>query len=172
MPEGESDPFDLADTWESTLEGRSTRDRVYEVAIQLSEPTRVTDVAARADCAKETARDHLRWLAEAGIVQQDTENPDTFSRNESYFRWKRINRLRRETTREERTERLEELTRQERAFKNRYGVEGPEEMDALDHVDYDDVERVWMEISEWHTLRQRIRDLELVRQDRGGEAFA
>jgi predicted ArsR family transcriptional regulator len=165
-------PADLTESWKETLAGRSTRDRIYGVAVQLHESTRVAAVAERADCAKETARDHLNWLAEAGIVERNTENPDTFSRNESYFRWKRINRFRRESTDEELQQRLRELIEQERRFKEHYKVDSPQAIDTLNHADYADAERVWMERSEWETLRRRIRDLESARNERTNEAHA
>jgi predicted ArsR family transcriptional regulator len=165
-------PEDLAESWASAGAEQSTRDRIYAVAVQLHEPTRVAAVAERADCAKETARDHLRWLVEAGIVEQNTENPDTFSRNKSYFRWRRTNRLRQELSSEQLRERLSELTEQERRFKERYDAENPTAVNALDHTEYDDVERVWMELGEWETLRRRIRDLERVRVDRTDGAYA
>ncbi|WP_050050114.1 hypothetical protein [Halostagnicola sp. A56] len=88
------EPPSVATEWTEQRTTESTKDRVYAVAIQLYEPTRVATVAEDADVSKETAREYLKWFAEIGMITQDGESPDLFSRNESYFEWRRIQRLR------------------------------------------------------------------------------
>lgn len=155
----------LADEWRSQWEGESTRDRVYAVALQLHEPTRVREVAERAEVSKETARDYLRWFTDLGVLDQVAESPDTFQRNEQYFEWRRVQRLRNRSD-EELVDRLEELTRLEREYRDRFGADDPGAVDALDHADYDDMESVWRDLQEWRTVRRRIRELERARQRR------
>jgi predicted ArsR family transcriptional regulator len=158
-----TNPPSLAEEWRAQQEGESTRNRVYAVALQLSEPTRVKEVAERADVSKETAREYLKWFAELGVLTQVDESPDTFARNEQYFEWRRIQRL--QTLSEEKLlDQLEGLTRQERAFRERFGTDSPDEVDALEHAGYDDIESVWMELREWRTVRRRIRELERARK--------
>ncbi|PSP76197.1 transcriptional regulator [Halobacteriales archaeon QS_1_68_20] len=167
-----TDLTDLASEWEDVLAGQSTRDRVYGVAVQLYEPTRVRAVAERADVSKETARDYLRWFADVGMVDQVAESPDTFVRNESYFRWRRVQKLR-ELSPEERRERVEHLTEREREFRETYDADGPDAVDAVEHADYADVEAVWDDLDEWRTVRRRLRELDRARRDRdSGEAPA
>lgn len=167
------DPPPLADEWREQRQDASTRDRVYAAALQLYEPTRVKDIADRAEVSKETAREYLNWFAEIGMLEQVTESPDAFKRNEQYFEWRRIQRLRSQSE-EELREQLEGLTRKERDYRERFGTDTPGDVDALDHADYDDVESVWMALQEWRTVRRRIRELEQARQrrDEGGRAPA
>lgn len=168
-----TDPPSLAEEWQVQQEGESTRNRVYAVALQLYGPTRVKEVAERADVSKETARDYLKWFAELGILNQVAESPDTFERNEEYFEWRRIQRLQTQSE-EELLDQLEQLTRKERAFRERFDTDSPDDVDALEHADYDDVESVWMKLREWRTVRRRIRDLERARkgQTDGTQALA
>ncbi len=158
---------DLVDEWEATLDARSSRDRVYETAIQLTAPTSVRLVAERADCAKETARRHLDWLAEIGILTKVTTDPATYTRNEAYFAWKRVHDLRTRHSDEELRTKLTGLTSELGAFQDRYEATHPEDVDALEHVDdVGDVEAVWMELSEWESIRRRIRELDRARRSR------
>lgn len=175
MPAGDlpTDPPSLAEEWRAQQRGESTRNRVYAVALQLNEPTRVKAVAERADVSKETARDYLKWFAELGVLNQVAESPDTFERNEQYFEWRRIQRLQAQPE-EELQEQLKELTRKERAFRERFDTDSPDDVDALEHADYDDVESVWMDLREWRTVRRRIRELERARKGQadGTQALA
>nr|WP_252699723.1 ArsR family transcriptional regulator [Natronosalvus vescus] len=144
---------------------------MYAVSLQLYEPTRVAIVADRADVSKETAREYLRWFTEIGMLTHDGESPDQFSRNESYFEWRRIQRLQAHPP-EKLEEELEQLTATERDYRDRYDADGPGEVDALEHADYTDLESVWMELQEWQTVRRRIRELEQARQNQNGSAQA
>ncbi|WP_458191179.1 DUF7342 family protein [Haladaptatus sp. NG-WS-4] len=164
-------PPSLADEWTETWEGESTRDRVYITALQLYDPTRVAVIADRADVSKETARDYLQWFTEIGMLTQVNESPDEFVRDEDYFRWRRIHRLR-GLPMEELEQRLKKLTAKERRYREQYDAEGPDHVDALDHADYDDVEDIWMELQEWRTVRRRIEELEQARQNHDGATQA
>ena len=167
MTSGEEPPdvSNLADEWRDQREGAPTRERVYAVALQLYEPTRVRDVADRADVSKETAREYLKWFAELGVVDQVEESPDAFARNEGYFAWRRVQRLL-SLSEEERSSRMEALTRAEREYRERFDAADPADVDAMEHAAYDEVESVWLAIDEWRTIRRRIRELERARQIR------
>ena len=165
--EAPTDGPGLAEEWEVAVHGQSTRDRVYAVALQLYEPTRVAEVAERADVSKETARDYCKWFAELGLIEQTERSPDAFARNEAYFRWRRIQRLQARSV-DGLAEELRQLVDSERIYRDRYDADAPGEVDALDHVDYDDVESVWMDLQEWRTIQRRIRELEEARRNRDG----
>ena len=158
----------FVEEWDETLQSASTYDRIYRVALQLYEPTRVTEIKERADCSKNAARTHLKRLANIGVLTQDTTNPDTFSRNQSYFRWRRENRLE-QLSEQERHNRIDALSEQERSFQEKYEAESPADVDALDQAEDTDVEAAWMELSEWETVRRRIRDLDRVRRRRASQ---
>ncbi|SFR34376.1 DUF7342 family protein [Halorubrum sodomense] len=161
--------FGLTEGFSTDLDGEPADERVYRVALQLYDPAGVSDIAERASCAPDTARRHLKRLADIGVVERVSESPLTFARNESYFEWRLRNRLE-ALSRDELHDRLAELTDREAAFRERFDAESPTDVDALDHAEYDDVETVWLALSEWHTVRERIDWLEAVRRDRGSDS--
>lgn len=157
--------FDLASGFSGDLTSAPADERVYRVALQLHEPAGVSEIAERASCAPDTARRHLKRYAEIGVISSVSETPLTYERNESYFEWRLRNRLETLSSSELR-EKLSELTGREREFRDRFETESPGDVDALEHGGFDDMEVVWRELSEWRTVRQRIRRLEAVRQRR------
>lgn len=159
----------LAGDFADELGSRPADERVYRVALQLSEPTRVATIAERADCATDTARRHLRKLVDIGVLEGISENPDVFARNESYFEWRKRNRLT-ELSEAQLQDRLRGLTEQAAAFRDEYGADDPADVNALDYADHTDVESVWLELSEWRTVRERIERLEAVRRERFGQS--
>ena len=77
-------------------EGKTVKERIYETTLTLRDPTLVSVVADRTECTPESARRHLRWVAEIGIGEPvGEEQPRQFRRNHAYFRWKRANEARR-----------------------------------------------------------------------------
>ncbi|WP_435362078.1 DUF7342 family protein [Haloarchaeobius sp. DFWS5] len=164
MPDSPPDDPGLLDDWDSAAADLTVRDRVYDVAIQCYEPTRVAEVATRADCAKETAREYLRWMTNVGIVVKTGDNPETFERNESYFEWKRVFELQ-QRPREELVQELNELSEREQAFRARYDVAAPDEVDAVEHADYTDLEAVWDDLDEWRAVRERMELIDRARRE-------
>lgn len=157
----------LADEFGDELASQPADERVYRVAIQLHDSTRVATIAERADCATDTARRHLRKLVDVGVLEQVGESPDAFARNESYFEWRKRNRLA-ELSRAELGERLRELSERAGEYRERYDADAPGDVDALDHADHANVEAVWRDLDDWRTVRERIERLEAVRRDRSG----
>jgi predicted ArsR family transcriptional regulator len=161
--------FDLTGGFSADLESEPADERVYRIALQLYDPTSVSDVAERAACAPDTARRHLKRLTAIGLLEQRSDSPLTYARNESYFEWRRRNRLE-SLSRSDLHDALAELTSRETAFRERFEAESPTAVDAFDHADYDDLEEVWLELSEWHTVRTRIERLETVRRERNADS--
>jgi predicted ArsR family transcriptional regulator len=151
--------------WE---EGKTVKERVYESAIVLHEPTTVSAVAERARCAPASARKHLEWFAEMRIVERvDDGQPARFRRNEAYFRWKRADSLRREHTVEELTDRLDALVERDRSYQECYGVADPGAVSAVEHAergDLDVLESVWADVDDWLTVREDQRVVEQARR--------
>ena len=158
-------PPSLAAEWSKTVAGESTRDRVYAVALELYEPTRVSAVADEADVATETAREYLRWFVEVGVLERVDDAPATFRRNDDYFAWRRVQELRRESPAELR-ERTERLAERERAFAERFDADDPAAVDAVEHGGYADVDETLAALDRWRTVRRRIRELERARRER------
>lgn len=159
----DSEEFDVETAFREELEDQPADERVYRVALQLYEPARIAEIADRADCAADTARRHVARLAELGVLERVSETPATYQRNESYFEWRRRNRLE-ERSRAQLREQLETLAGRERTFRERYDADAPADVDALEHADYDEIEDVWRDLSEWTTVRRRIERLEAVRR--------
>lgn len=157
--------FDLAAGFKTDLESEPADERVYRVSLQLYDPAGVSDIAKRASCAPDTARRHLKRLADIGVVETVSESPLTYARNESYFEWRQRNRLEGQSS-DELRDRLGDLTAREASFRERFGADSPTAVDAFEHADYDDLDDVWLALSEWHTVRERIERLEAVRRDR------
>ncbi|SFL66931.1 FaeA-like protein, partial [Halogranum rubrum] len=95
-----SDPssIDFAAEWEAELDGRTTVEKIYDVALQLAEPLRVADIADRAGVAPDTARKYLGFLTETGVVKKASDDPATYRRNDDYLEWRQVDRLRTEHT--------------------------------------------------------------------------
>ena len=163
--------FDLGEGFRTAVDDAPADERVYRVALQLYEPARIADIAERASCAPDTARRHLRRLADIGVIERVSTAPTTYRRNESYFEWRKQNRLE-ELSTDALEERLERLTARERSFRNQYGTDTPGEVDALEHADYDGIDEVWMDLSEWETVRRRIERLETVRRRRQDDSIS
>ena len=161
-----SDPDGVAAKRREWNEGKTTRDRVYEVALQLYDAASAVEVAERADCSTDAARQHLEWFADVGIVASEGVRPVTYRRNESYFDWKRADELRRTHDDAELLDRLESLTEQEREFRARYDAAHPDDVDALDAADHAEVHEVWLDLNEWERVRREIRLVERARKER------
>lgn len=165
----EKSSFGLADAFDNAMSDAPADERVYRVALQLYEPARTADVAERASCAPDTARRHLQRLAELGVIERVTEKPATYQRNDAYFEWRRRQRLA-DCSLTELQDRLEPLVARERTFRERFDAETPADVDALAHADHDELEAVWLALSEWQTVRDRIERLEAVRRQRTADS--
>jgi sugar-specific transcriptional regulator TrmB len=121
------------------------------------------EFAERAACSETAARNALEQLAEMGIAERRDGRPARYRRNDSYFRWKRIESLAREHGPDELQDRLDDLIAEDAAFQNEYGVPGPDAVSTTDVPvdDHDAVHDRWEDLSEWRTVR---RDITLFRQ--------
>ena len=163
---------DFSEGLAERIENIPTDERVYQTALELYEPTQVSEVAKRADCSKNAARRHLKRLAEIGLLNRVVEDPESFKRNESYFEWRRYNRLS-ELSDSEYTKRVGELLSENESYKEQYAAEKPGEIDPFDYGTYGDPEQVWLDLNNWEAIRTEIQDLRRARHDeRVGEGVA
>jgi hypothetical protein len=100
-PNGDMPDFTDWEDPETLLMDRPIRERLFDVVLQLREPTAVAAVAERADCDTETARDYFDWFATMGLVREYSGRPVRYALNPSYLRWRRVERIRRTHTDEE-----------------------------------------------------------------------
>lgn len=145
-------------------EGKTVKERIYETALTLREPTTVSAVADRAHCTPESARRHLLWFADIGIIESVGEGqPTQFQRSHAYFQWKRANDARRSHSSEELAAELETLLERDREYQEKYDVTDPAQVSAFDIADsgdHDALETVWTDINDWLTIREDQRVLE------------
>jgi len=161
----DTDPPDFSD-WDDlgdALKGGSTRERMLDVIVQLREPRKVSTIANQADCDTETARDYLRWFAEMGMVRELSERPVLYARNESYFRWRQIERIQSQYTTEEIVAELAEITAQLNTYRDEFEADSPDEVSLREDTDTS-IETRWEKLSEWQTLEQRAELLDVARR--------
>lgn len=142
---------------------RTTFQRVYDVLVGAQSFLTVQEFADRAACSDTAARNALEQLAEMGVAEQQNGRPARYRRNDSYFRWKRIESLAREHNPDELQERLDDLIAEDNAFQDEYGVPDPDAVSTVDLTveEHDTFQKRWEDLSQWRTVR---RDIRLVRR--------
>jgi len=142
---------------------RTTFQRVYDVLVGTQSFLTIQEFAEQAACSDTAARNALEQLAEMGVADHQKGRPARYRRNDSYFRWKRIESLAREHSPDELQERLDDLIAEDGAFQDEYDVPDPDAVSTADlPVEaHDAVHDRWEDVSEWHTVR---RDIKLLRR--------
>ncbi|MDS0283884.1 DUF7342 family protein [Haloarcula onubensis] len=146
------------DAWESpdeVLREGPTRERIFDVIVQLREPTEVSVIAARADCGTEIARDYLEWFAEMGIVRELSGQPVRYERNDSYLQWRRIEQIRQSYSETEIVAHLTETLDAVTEYRERFDTDSPSDVSPVAESIEASVEDVWEALSEWKALEQR-----------------
>ena len=153
----EEDPPDF-DSWESPediLKAGSTRERLVDVILQLRTPTKVSTIADSADCDPETAREYLQWFASMGIVREISGRPVRYERNDSYLRWRRVERIREQYSETEIVEELSAVVDAIEGYREQFDAETPSEVVLANEDSDESVEGAWETLSDWKTLEQR-----------------
>lgn len=143
--------------------------RVYETILQSRDPTSAREIAETADCAPKTARKHLDWFTQLGIVTCHDGNPVTFERNDAYFEWRHINDLATSHTAEELQERIQELTARIFEYEEKYDADSPAEVDAIAVAKANDewtIDEVYVDLGDWATVREQQKRCKRARQRR------
>jgi hypothetical protein len=155
-------------------EGQTTFQRVYDVITGTTDYTSASDVADVADCSADGARDALSQLVEMGVAERREGRPATYRRNDSYFRWKRIEDLATNNSAAELRDRIEDLLAEDERLQDRFDAPDPDAVSpaTFETSDHDEIHDSWEALTRWRTVR---RDLELLQQaahraERGGDA--
>lgn len=147
-------PFD------SAFDAQDAERRVYGTALRTRAPTTAAEIAGDADCDPKTARKYLDWFADLGIVTRHDGRPTTYERNDDYLAWRRVDELAADNSVEELRRRVVELTDRIETFRERYGADAPDEVDAVaasETVGADDGDRtdplaaVYDDLTAWQT---------------------
>ncbi len=149
------------------FEDEDTKQRVYGAVLHAREPMTAAEIAERADCSTESARTHLSFYAELGIVIPHEGRPVRYERNDDYFEWRRVNRLAQDHTVEELQREVGALTDSIDAYRQEYGAASPADVDVLD-FDADEVDDIYTGLGEWATAIEERRLHERARQKVAG----
>lgn len=156
--EGRSE--EARDRWKTD---RTTFQRVYDVVTGTSDYTSASTIATHAECSDDGARDALSQLVEMGIAEKQEGRPTGYRRNDSYFRWKRIEELAESHTVGELHSRIDELIEEDEAFQTRFDVPSPDAISPtmFELTDHDEIHEQWEAVSQWRSVRH---DIELLQQ--------
>ena len=149
------------------FEGEDTKQRVYGAVLHARDPTTAAEIAERADCSAESARAHLSFYAELGIVVRHEGRPVRYERNDDYFEWRRVNDLARDHTVEELQARVSELTDRIEGYREEYGADSPADVDVLE-FDAERVDDVYADLGDWATAVEERRLHERARRKAAG----
>lgn len=147
------------------FEGKSIKERMLDVIVQIREPTKVSTIAERVRCDVETARNYLQWFADLGLVRKHTGRPVRYERNESFLRWRQIEQIRTQYSDNEIVDELQSVMDAIQEYKARFGAEAPADVSLREANDDSSVEEVWEALSEWQTLERRAELLDAARRE-------
>lgn len=142
---------------------RTTFQRVYDVITGVTEYASASDIAERADCSPDGARNALTQLAEMGIADRRGGRPAKYRRNGSYFEWKRVETLADEHSPTELRERLDDLLEEDADLQRSFGVPDPNaaSVERIEDGDHAAVHDRLDSLSRWRTVRH---DIELLQR--------
>lgn len=143
-------------------ENRTTFQRVYDVITGTTDYTAAKAVGERADCSTDGARAALSQLTEMGVAEQRGGRPTEYRRNESYFRWKRIDTLAREHTVADLREQTDALLDEDKRFQERFDAPDPDAVSPaiFESIDHDTVHERWEALTRWRSVREDIEILQ------------
>lgn len=150
------------------FEDEDTKQRVYGAVLHAREPMTAAEIAERADCSAESARTHLYFYADLGIVVRHDGRPVRYERNDDYFEWRRVSELARENSVEELQARVSELTERIEEYRNEYGSESPAEVNVLE-FDAEQIDDVYVDLGDWATVIEERRLHERARRKAAGQ---
>jgi len=142
---------------------RTTFQRVYDVVTTLSTYETASGIAEQASCSADGARNALTQLGEMDIVESRGSRPAEYRRNESYFRWKRIEDLAREHSPSELRARIDELIEEDDTLQERFDAPSPAAVSPYEFgdVDHETIHDRWDALSRWRSIRH---DIEVLQQ--------
>ena len=145
------------------FEDADTKQRVYGAVLHAREPMTAAEIAERADCSEESARTHLSFYADLGIVIHHDGRPARYERNDDYFEWRRVNELANVHTVEELQARVSDLTDQIEVYREEYDADSPNDVDVLE-FDAERIDDVYADLGDWATAIEERRLHERARQ--------
>ena len=149
------------------FEGEDTKQRVYGAVLHAREPMTAAEIAERAECSDESARTHLSFYADLGIVVRHEGRPVRYERNDDYFEWRRVNELARDNSLDDLQTRVSELTDKIERHRDEYGADSPADVNVLE-FNAEEVDDVYVDLGDWATAIEERRLHERARQKISG----
>jgi predicted ArsR family transcriptional regulator len=157
--------FSTLDSPTAVLTDHPIRERLFDVLLQLRDPTKVSVIAERADCDTETARDYLEWFAAMGMVREYEGRPTRYQRNDAYLQWRRIEHLRAIYSDDELVAELQDVLEEIAEYRDQFDADTPEEVSLVEASQQRPTEEAWEALSAWRTLQRRAELLDLARRE-------
>jgi hypothetical protein len=166
-PDEEPPDFTEWEEPEELLTDQPIREQILDVILQLREPMKVTEIAERTACDTETARDYLEWFASMEVVLEYGGRPVRYERNQSYLRWRRVERIRTEYSETEIVEELKTTIEAREEYREQFEADHPDDVSFLNITDENetDITDVWEAVSEWKTVEKRAELLDMARRN-------
>lgn len=164
---GDESPPDIEELEapDSLLKGGAIRERLLDIVTGLRTPTKVSRIAALADCDTETARDYLQWFDEMRMVHRQDGRPVRYERNDAYFQWRRVDQIREDYSKQEIVDALSDVIDQIEAYRTRFDADHPDDVSLVEASREMATEDAWEALSEWKTLVRTAALLDAARQD-------
>jgi hypothetical protein len=164
---GDEPPPDLdeLESPDALLTDGPIRERLLDVITGLRTPTKVSDIADLADCDPETARDYFGWFDEMGLVHRHDGRPVRYERNDAYFQWRRIDRIREDYSEQEIADALSDTLDQIDDYRTQFDADKPTAVSLIEASQDMATEDAWAALSEWKTLERRAALLDAARRD-------
>ena len=141
--------------WQDT---RTIFQRVYDIIIGTTDFTTAETIGARANCSIDDVRVALLQLIEMGVVERRSTSPTEYRRNESYFRWKRIETLAYQHSLAELREQVDTRLEEYWTFQAQFDAPDPE---AISPVLFETVDpEQWEALARWRSVREELQILQ------------
>lgn len=141
---------------------RTTFQRVYDVITGITDYTTATALSERADCSADGARSALSQLVEMGIAEQRGNRPTEYRRNESYFRWKRVETVARDYSVAELREQIDTLLEKDQAWSDRFDAPDPDSISPalFEDIEHETIHERWEGLTRWRSVRRDLKILQ------------
>jgi len=153
--------------FERPFKDEDTKQRVYSTVLHAREPMTAAEIAEQADCSTESARTHLSFYADLGIVIAHDGRSVRYERNDDYFEWRRVDQLAQKHTLDELQARVSELTGKIEAYREEYDADSPAAVDVLAY-DAAQIDDVYADLGDWGTVIEERRLHERARRKVAG----
>jgi len=140
---------------EDWIEDTDSFDRVKTVLRQTTQHKSANEISNIAEVSEKTAKKNLDKLAGLNVAEKiSTGNGSLYRRSKDWYLNKEIDRLRKEATIEEIKQGIERMNDDISEYRDKYGVEKPE--DLLVQLEPDDGREAWVDLSEWETTEKNL----------------